>query len=99
MSVCHYMRVWLPVGGVGGTRLAMPSARSTAAARGVGVVTERLVVPSPRSMSTTRMDLRTLSASVAERSRRADSELPWHWVLRPTVRRNKPESPLRPHNP
>jgi hypothetical protein len=42
MSVCHYMRV--AVGGVGGSRLAVPTARSTAAARGVPVVTERLLV-------------------------------------------------------
>ena len=41
MSVCHYMRVWLPGGGIGGSRLVMPSARSTAAARGVPGVTER----------------------------------------------------------
>jgi hypothetical protein len=27
MSVCHYMRVWLAGGGVGGSRSAMPSAR------------------------------------------------------------------------
>jgi hypothetical protein len=48
----------------------MPSARSTAA-RGVPGVTERLVVPSPRSISTTRADLRALKASPAETSRRA----------------------------
>src|SRR5258708_14187169 len=43
-----------------------------AAARWVPVVTERFVVPLPRSMSTTRMDLRIVKASVAERSRRED---------------------------
>src|ERR1700686_1225635 len=39
--------------------------------RCVPAVTERFVVPLPRSISTTRMDLRIVKASVAERSKRA----------------------------
>ena len=43
--------------------------------RCVPAVTERFVVPLPRSISTTRIDLRIVNASVAERSRRAGFEL------------------------
>src|SRR5579864_4989913 len=41
--VCHYMMVWPGSGGVGRSRSATPRARSTAAARWVPRVTERLV--------------------------------------------------------
>src|SRR5215469_3815774 len=57
MAFCHYITVSPCCGGVGGSRSVMPSARNTAAARWVPRVTERLVVPSPRSMSTTRTGL------------------------------------------
>src|SRR5437016_5979084 len=66
---CHYTTVWSCCGGAGGFRSEIPSARSTEAARAVARVTERLCWLLPRSMSTTRTDLRTVSASVAEKSR------------------------------
>ena len=53
---------------MGGSSSVMPRARSTAAARWLPLVTERLVTPLPRSISTTRMDFSAANASVAERS-------------------------------
>jgi hypothetical protein len=50
----------------------MPSARSTVAARWVPrAVTQRLVLPSPTAISTTRTVLSALRASEAEKSRPA----------------------------